>query len=226
MLGDKARAIAQWGARAGLCVARFDYSGFGESHGAWDAATFGGWIADALAVLDSLPPGPVLLAGSSMGAWVAVRAALARPGRVAGLLTVAAAPDFTHTLLPLRFAQAGGGDLMAHLHQHGVLEVPSQYGDGPYRLTRHFITESASHRVLTGAPLTFAGPVRLLHGSADTDVPWSLSVQLMEALAGADCRLTLVKGGNHRLSTPADLTLLTHTLQELIELIRSQGSGG
>jgi pimeloyl-ACP methyl ester carboxylesterase len=216
MLGEKARAVAAWGQHMGLCVARFDYSGFGESQGAWSDVLFGHWVNDALAVLDSLPQGPVILVGSSMGAWVAVRAAMARPLRVAGLLTIAAAPDFSDTLLPQRFAAAGGGDFYAHMQRFGALDVPSNYGDGPYRISRAFFEDSLRYRVLVQPPLPCAVPVRMLHGTGDVDVPWSLSVRLMEALSSADAHLTLVKGGDHRLSQPDHLQLLRATLESLV----------
>ncbi len=221
MCGDKARTLAEWGAQRGQCVARFDYRGFGESGGVWDQdARIGNWIADALDVIDLLPAGPVILVGSSMGAWIATRAALARPGRVAGLLTIAAAPDFTHEVLPTRFAQAhGGGDLLAYLAQHGVLLAPSAYEDGPYPISAHFVTEAAPHRVLTHPTLAFAGPVRMLHGLADDEVPWPLSARLLERLASPDARLTLVKGGNHRLSTAADLALMCQMVDELTQTL-------
>lgn len=210
MAGEKASFLDGFAARRGLSFLRFDYRGHGASGGAFADLVLGDWIADALMALDALTTGPQILIGSSMGAWVATRAALARPGRVAGLVGIAAAPDFTEDLL----LPALGEEDLARMRRDGHIDRPSAYGDGPYRITRRLIEEARSHLLLR-APIPLDAPVRLLHGLADPDVPWRRSLALAEALAGPDVRLTLVKDGDHRLSRPQDLALLGRAVEEI-----------
>ena len=211
MTGSKAEALDGWAARTGRAYLRLDYSGCGASGGDFDAGSIGRWTADVLAVADALAPGPLLLVGSSMGGWVALRAALARPERIVALVGIAAAPDFTDWGLGL-----GDGDRAA-LATRGYVERPSDYGEAPYRYTRALIDDAAAQRVLTG-PIALECPVRLLHGQADTAVPWQLSLDVAQRLRSLDVQVTLVKDGDHRLSRPQDLALLTRTLDCLLEL--------
>jgi dienelactone hydrolase len=210
MTGDKATALAAFCAASGQAMLRFDYSGHGASEGAFTDGTIGCWAADALAVIDALTQGPLILVGSSMGGWIALLTALARPARVAGLIGIAAAPDFTQRLMLPRLTDTQ----RAELDQHGVTYRPSQYGP-PMPLTRALIQDGARHLVLTG-PIPVTCPVRLLHGQADPDVPWQLALESAEKLASQDVRVTLVKDGDHRLSRPSDLALLCRTLAELL----------
>ena len=209
MRGGKATALAAACAAAGRAMVRFDYSGHGGSGGAFADGTIGGWLRDALAVIDRLAAGPLVLVGSSMGGWIALLAALARPGRVAGLVGVAAAPDFTETLM----WDAMAPPERAALARDGFLDVPSQYGP-PTRVTRALIEEGRRH-LLLGAPIPLACPVRLLHGQRDPDVPWETALRLADRLEAGDVRVTLLKDGDHRLSRPADLALLCHTVLAL-----------
>lgn len=211
MAGEKAAFLDGFAAERGLDVLRFDYRGHGASGGEFAKLTLGDWIADALLVLDRLTEGPQILVGSSMGAWVATQAALARPGRVAGLVGIASAPDFTEDLMLPALGEMG----LARMRRDGFVDRPSAYGDGPYRITWRLITEARSHLLLRG-PVPFAGPVRLLHGMADPDVPWRQSLRLAEVLTGPDVRLTLVKDGDHRLSRPQDLALLGQAVAEVV----------
>ncbi|WP_225767969.1 alpha/beta hydrolase [Inquilinus sp. Marseille-Q2685] len=215
MAGEKAGFLDRFAADRGLSFLRFDYRGHGASGGVFTDLTLGDWIADALLVLDRLAEGPQVLVGSSMGAWVATCAATARPGRVAGLVGVAAAPDFTEDLM----LPALGEDGRAGMRRDGFIDRPSAYGDGPYRITWRLIEEARAHLLLRGS-VPFAGPVRLLHGLADPDVPWRQSLKLAETLSGPDVRLTLVKDGDHRLSRPQDLALLGQAVGEVIAASR------
>ena len=206
MHGSKAAALADACAAAGRAVLRFDYSGHGASDGAFADGTIGRWRDDALAVIDRMSDGPLVLVGSSMGGWIALLVALARPARAAALVGVAAAPDFTETLVWDALAPPE----RAALAHAGYLDAPSQYGP-PMRITLALIEDGRRH-LLFGAPIPIACPVRLLHGQRDPDVPWQTALRLAERLAGEDVQVTLIKDGDHRLSRPADLDLLCRTV--------------
>ncbi len=189
---------------------RFDYSGHGASGGRFEDGTIGRWRDDALALMDALTTGKLLLVGSSMGGWIALLTALERPERITGVLGVAAAPDFTETLM---WEAMTPGERAALTHD-GVLPVPSQYGE-PYPITLKLIEEGRSHRLLEG-PIALACPVRLLHGQRDPAVPWELSLQTAAQIMAEDVQVILVKDGDHRLSRPSDLLLLRRTLAALL----------
>ena len=210
MTGDKATALAEFCTERGSGLLRFDYSGHGASGGDFLDGTIGAWTADALAAIDTLTTGKLILAGSSMGGWIALLAAIARPDRVAALVGIAAAPDFTQRLMWDAMAPAE----RATLQRDGVLYVPSQYGD-PTPITKALIEDGARHAVLTGR-IPIRCPIRLLHGQADPDVPWELALRIDEQAETPDVRVILVKDGDHRLSRPADLALLRQTLAALL----------
>jgi pimeloyl-ACP methyl ester carboxylesterase len=210
MTGSKAETLAAWCAAHGRAMLRFDYSGHGSSGGAFADGTIGRWAADARCVIERLTTGPVVLVGSSMGGWIALLAALAMPGRVAGLVGIAAAPDFTEDLIWQAMAPAERGRLM----RDGVLHVPSLYGE-PYPLTRALIEDGRRH-LLLGGEVALECPVRLLHGQRDPDVPWETSLRIARAVRSADVRVVLVKDGDHRLSRDSDLALLTGTVAGLL----------
>ena len=209
MGGTKATALDRHCRARGLAYVRFDYSGHGVSSGRFADGTIGAWRDDALAILDGVTAGPQILVGSSMGAWIMLLLALARPGRVAGLVGVAAAPDFTEELVRPALGAAGE----AALGRTGRIERPSAYGP-PLSFSARLLDEARHHLVLQRA-LPVAAPVRLLHGMADPDVPWSTALRLAERLAGGDLVVTLVKDGDHRLARPADLARLTGAVDEL-----------
>jgi pimeloyl-ACP methyl ester carboxylesterase len=209
MEGAKATALADACAARGRAMLRFDYSGHGASEGDFSTGTIGVWLDDALAVLDRLTEGDLVLVGSSMGGWIALLAALARPARVAALVGIAAAPDFTETLMWEAMAPAERAALL----RDGYLDAPSQYGP-PLRITRRLIEEGRRH-LLLDAPIPLTCPVRLLHGQRDPDVPWEMSLRLAERLQGEDVQVTLIKNGDHRLSRPGDLALLCRTVLTL-----------
>jgi pimeloyl-ACP methyl ester carboxylesterase len=202
MAGAKAEALAAGCAAASRAMLRFDYSGHGASGGRFADGSIGIWRDDTLAAIERLTAGPLVLVGSSMGGWIALLVALARPARIAGLVGIAAAPDFTEALM----WEAMAPPERARLEREGCLDVPSAYGP-PLRITRALIEEGRRHLVM-GAPITLACPVRLLHGQRDPEVPWETALRLAERLASTDVQVTLVKDGDHRLSRPADLALL------------------
>ncbi|GAB4354034.1 MAG: alpha/beta hydrolase [Kiloniellaceae bacterium] len=211
MSGSKAQALEVYARRRGRAFLRFDYRGHGQSSGRFEDGTIGDWVSDALAALDALTEGPQILIGSSMGGWIMLLAALARPGRVAGLVGIAPAPDFTEDLIWGRATAAQ----RRTLETVGHLDRPSEYSTTPYRITRHLIEEGRRH-LLLGKPVPLTCPVRLIHGLKDADVPWQTSLRLAEALEGADVEVTLVKNAAHRLSEPEDLARLERTLETLI----------
>ena len=206
MTGDKATALAALCVKRGQALLLFDYSGHGASGGAFTDGTIGRWTADALAAIDALTTGPLVLVGSSMGGWIGLLAALARPSRIAGFVGVAAAPDFTEALM----WQTMLPEERATLQRDGVLHVPSAYGE-PTPITWALIEDGRAH-LLMGAPVALHCPVRLLHGQADADVPWETALRLARRIEGEDVQVLLVKDGAHRMSRPAELRLLETTL--------------
>ena len=212
MSGSKAVALEAWCRARGQAFVRFDYFGHGSSSGDFTDGTIGRWSEDALAVLDAVTAGPQVLVGSSMGGWIMVLAALARPERVAGLLGVAAAPDFTEDLIPNSLT-AGQRKI---LERDGVVHLASDYGDEPTPVTQALIEDGRRHLVLR-RPLALDVPVRLVHGMKDADVPWQTSLRLAQMLTGADVEITLVKDGDHRLSDAPDLERLCTVLGGLLD---------
>jgi pimeloyl-ACP methyl ester carboxylesterase len=210
MTGDKATALAAFCGRRGQAMLRFDYSGHGASGGGFEDGTIGRWTDDALATIDRLTSGPLVLVGSSMGGWIALLAALTLPDRIAALIGIAAAPDFTEALM----WEAMTFDERATLMRDGVLRVPSQYGE-PYPITRALI-EDGRTRLLLNGPIALDCPVRLLHGQRDPDVPWEMALRIAERITTEDVQVALVKDGDHRLSRPQDLALLCRTLAALL----------
>ncbi|MEZ5669896.1 MAG: alpha/beta hydrolase [Alphaproteobacteria bacterium] len=214
MTGQKGEHIAAWCAAHGVGCTRLDYSGHGTSGGAFANGSIGAWTADALAVIDAVTAGPLVLVGSSMGGWIMLLAAKARPQRVAGLVGLAAAPDFTEDLLWAAMRE----DQRAAMVRDGRIEAPSAYSDAPDVYTLGLVEDGRANLVLRDA-IPFRGPVRLLHGQRDPDVPWQTALRTAEALAGDDVRITLVKDGDHRLSRAEDLALLSATLDEITETV-------
>ncbi|KQN25885.1 alpha/beta hydrolase [Sphingomonas sp. Leaf33] len=206
MTGTKALAIEAWAKAHGRACVRFDYSGCGASPGTFEDGTLELWRDDALAVLDHLIDGPVTLVGSSMGGWIMLLVALARPDRIASIVGVAAAPDFT--------SWGFSDDEKSTLARTGRLEQPSPYSDRPTVTTRAFWQSGESLRVMwPNIPIDC--PVRLIHGQRDEDVPWELSLQLARTIRSADVQTILVKDGDHRLSRDADIGTLLSTIEML-----------
>lgn len=208
MTGGKALALDAWAAREGRFFLRFDYAGCGQSEGDFESQTLDSWLADTLLVIDALATGPVVLVGSSMGGWLMLLAALARPQRIAGLVGIAAAPDFTDW----GYSQEQKLEILSN----GRLEEASPYGPEPTVITKGFWQSGEAHRLLQG-PIAVDCPVRLLHGQRDPDVPWHHSTHLASLLRSDDVQVTLVKDGDHRLSREQDIALLLQTVESLLE---------
>lgn len=209
MTGTKAMALEDAAKARGRAFLRLDYSGHGQSEGRFTDGTITDWFADALAVFDAVTEGPQIVVGSSMGGWMALLLARARPDRVKALVGIAAAPDFTVRLM----SEELNDEQRATLLRDGILHRPSEYGD-PMPITLKLVESGKDNLVLDG-PIAFAGPVRLLHGQADPDVPWQHSLKTAAALAGGDVCTILIKNGDHRLSRPQDLALLIQTIDAL-----------
>jgi pimeloyl-ACP methyl ester carboxylesterase len=209
MQGTKALYLEDRAKAAGRAFVRFDYSGHGQSEGAFEDGTIGDWLADARAVLAALTEGPQVLIGSSMGGWISLLLAREAPARIAALVGIAAAPDFTEDSM---WAEASAAQRAALLRD-GHISLPSEYG-APYVITRRLIEDGRQHLLLR-APLTLPMPVRLLQGMADTDVPPSVALRLLDHAQGPDIRLTLVKGPDHRFSSPDCLALIWDAVEQL-----------
>jgi pimeloyl-ACP methyl ester carboxylesterase len=209
MTGTKAQHLAEWAEREGGSYLRFDYFGHGASSGDFIDGTIGRWRSDALAVIDQLTEGPLVLVGSSMGGWIACLVALARPERVRGMVLVAPAPDFTSQLIK---PQMTDKDLAA-LGLNGVWHRPSPYGEGdPFTLK--LMEDGRNWSILPG-PVEIKAPVRILQGGRDEDVPWQYALHLAEVIAGDDVVFSVIKDGDHRLSRPQDLARLVQAVEEL-----------
>lgn len=210
MAGTKALFLQNWAERNGRAFLRFDYSGHGASSGDFLDGCIGDWAEDAIAAIEALTEGPQVLVGSSMGGWIALLAARALPGRVAALVGIAAAPDFTEDGMWSDFTETQ----RATLRREGFVDLPSDYSDEPYRITRRLIEDGRNRLVLRSA-LRLPFPVRLLQGSKDTDVPVAVALRLFDHAESPDLRLTLVKGADHRFSTPECLDLIARTIEDL-----------
>jgi len=210
MTGIKATFLETWAKARGRAFLRFDYTGHGASSGDFLDGTIGGWARDAEDAVERLTEGPQLLVGSSMGGWIALLLAGRLPGRVAGLVGVAAAPDFTEDAMWAGMDAAA----RARLAADGRIEVPSAYDDAPYPITRALIEEGRRQLVLR-RPLALPFPVRLLHGDADRDVELDVALRLLAHAECPDMRLTIVKGADHRFSAPENLELLAETVEAL-----------
>jgi pimeloyl-ACP methyl ester carboxylesterase len=212
MQGTKALALDDWCRDRGQQYTRFDYFGHGSSSGAPGEGTIGRWRDDLLAVLDHVTTGRQLVVGSSMGGWMMLLAALARPQRVLALVGIATAADFTERLRDERLGEVQ----RRQLEERGYCDLPNCYDDGqPYRIHRQLLDEGR-HHLLLGGPIDIEVPVRLIHGQCDEDVPWRQSLLLAERLRSRDVELQLVKSGDHRLSEPGDLQRLFRTLEALL----------
>ncbi|MGF1553549.1 MAG: alpha/beta fold hydrolase [Paracoccaceae bacterium] len=209
MNGTKAQWLDAWAAERGRAFLRFDYSGHGESDGAFEDGAIGDWAEDAAEAVASLTTGPQILVGSSMGGWIALLIARRVPERIAGLVGIAAAPDFTEDSMWAGFDAAQ----RAALDRDGRVLVPSDYGE-PLAITRRLIGDGRAHLVLR-APLDLPFPVRLLHGSADADVPVERGLALLAHMSCPDARLTVVKDADHRFSGEAELGLIAGAIEEV-----------
>ena len=209
MEGTKAVHLEAWAKAQGRAFLRFDYSGHGQSSGEFTEGSIGDWAEDAAEAISTLTEGPQVLVGSSMGGWISLLMARRMPERLAGLVTIAAAPDFTEDSMWAGFTEAQKAELAA-----GQVALPSDYGE-PYIITRRLIEEGRNQLVLR-EPLPLPYPVRMLQGTADEDVETAVALRLLDHAEGDDMRLTLVKGADHRFSAPAQLSLIEQALQEVL----------
>jgi len=212
MEGQKAVAIDQFCASRGLGCLRLDYSGTGSSAGDFGNGTLARWLDEVLAAIDlAIPDGPLILAGSSMGGWLGLHAALRRKDRVAGLLGIAAAPDFTDWGYP--------AEDRAVLMEQGKLERANPYGSEPSVTFREFWLSGERMRLLFAA-IDIIVPVRLVIGEKDAEVPIGVTLKLVEQLRSADVQLKLIKNGGHRLSEPHEIHAILVELHNLVELAK------
>lgn len=216
MSGTKAQALDAWAAGQGRACVRFDYSGHGESGGAFEDGTIGRWHEESLAVFDAFCEGPQIVIGSSMGGWMALllaRALRRRGGEsaasLAGLVLIAPAPDFTEALMWKGFSP----EIRAEIETKGVWYRPSEYGE-PYPITKALIDDGRNHLVL-GGMIEVGCPVRILQGKQDEDVPWRHAFALAERLPTEDVVLTMIQDGDHRLSRPQDIARMLAAVEEL-----------
>jgi len=216
MLGTKAQTLSDWADREGRAFLRHDYSGHGESGGAFADGTISKWLAQSLAVLRHFTQGKQILVGSSMGAWIALRMVqeLRKAGedRVAGLVLLAPAPDFTAELVEPALTEAQKRDLA----QKGFFEEPSDYSAEPYIYTRALIEDGRNNLTMTG-PIDTHCPVHILQGLADADVPTSHALKLVGLLPADDVTLSLIPEGDHRLSRPQDLDMLLRAVGAMVQ---------
>lgn len=191
---------------------RFDYRGHGQSEGLFEDGCIGLWFQDALRLIDELTQGPLVLVGSSMGGWIGLLVARARPKRVQGFIGIAAAPDFTKEMRAgLSAAQS---EVIA---RDGIIRIPNHYSDDPYVITKLLLDDGPAHYLLEN-PLELRVPVRLLQGMKDEDVPWQTAFRIKNALSEGgndDVEVLLIEEGNHRLSRPEDLDLLDAQVRAL-----------
>ncbi|WP_017930066.1 alpha/beta fold hydrolase [Robiginitomaculum antarcticum] len=209
MEGGKATTLHDWAARTDRPYLRFDYYGHGASEGHFREGTISRWTDDTLSVLDELTDGPQIIFGSSMGAWTALRTALARPKRVKALILISPAPDFTEKLMWARFSET----IRAQIMEEGMYLEPSDYGE-PYEITRELIVDGRANQMMD-APIDFSGPVRILQGNDDIPVPPAHSRKLVDLITSDDITYTVIKGGDHSLSRPDDLRRLIATAEEV-----------
>lgn len=225
MEGAKALALEAYCRGSGRACVRFDYQGHGETGGDFELCTLSTWIGDALAIVDEVTKGPQILVGSSMGSWIMLRVALARPERVAALVGIASAPDFTELLMWDAFDTEWRMKILAGTPWRG----PSSEGDSKTVVTRELIEDGRRHLVMKDR-IAIHKPVRLLHGTADNAVPWKLSQRLLEQIDSDDATLTLIKHGGHRLSKPNELGQIVRTADELVHRVegaaRTTGPAG
>lgn len=210
MEGTKAIFLEEWARRTGRAFLRFDYSGHGQSSGAFEEGAIGDWAEDAKAAITALTDGPQILVGSSMGGWISTILMTQIPEKICGFVGIAAAPDFTEDSMWAGFS----AEQRADLDEKGAVSLPSDYGE-PYVITKRLIEDGRQNLVLR-EPLSAPFPVRLLQGTADEDVELSVALRLLDHTDGTNVRLTLVKGADHRFSTPECLDLIVSAVEEVI----------
>ncbi len=216
MEGTKALHLGQWASRQGRAFLRFDYTGHGRSSGRFEDGCIGDWAGDAADAVFALTEGPQILVGSSMGGWIGLLLASRNPGRVAGMVGIAAAPDFTDDFRLNRLTP----DQHRVMEQDGRVEMPSEYSDEPMVITRKLIEEGPDNFLLN-RPLELPMPVRLLQGTEDADVDQSVAVRLLNHASCPDARLLLVRGADHSFSSPDCLELIEQAIESILDTIEA-----
>jgi pimeloyl-ACP methyl ester carboxylesterase len=216
MDGGKALFVEEFCKKRGHAFLRFDCQGHGQSDGLFKDGTLTRWSNDTVSMLDEIAQGPQVLVGSSMGGWNMMLSALKRPERIVGLLGLAAAPDFTEDLMMEDLTH----DQHHELQDRGYVEIPSDYGDEPYVISKVLLDDGRNNLLLRG-PINLDVPVRLIHGKLDPDVPWKTALRIQDQLVSDDVEITFVKNGDHRLSTDEDLDRLGRTLEELLQKVEA-----
>lgn len=212
MTGTKAVALESWCRERGRAFLRFDYRGHGQSSEAFTDGCIGDWADDARLAIETLTDGPQILVGSSMGGWISLLTARVLPEKVAGIVGIAAAPDFTEDLMWPGFNDEQRRTIM----EEGSVAIPTDYGDDPYVITRRLIEDGRNNLVLRDETLAINCPVRLLQGMEDPDVPWKTALAINEKLESRDVHIELVKDGDHRLSRPGDIAMICRAVGELL----------
>jgi pimeloyl-ACP methyl ester carboxylesterase len=218
MNGTKASFLETHCLWKGYGYLRFDYSGHGQSSGRFEDGTVGLWTKDAEALIKGVTEGPIILVGSSMGGWIALLVALRIKDRLKGLIGIAAAPDATDKIMWSSFSD----EIKARIETEGRIELPSDYDDSPYIITKTLIDEGRNHLLLDG-PIDLDVPVRLIHGMMDKDVPFEFSHRIADRLTTDNVEICFVKGGDHSLTTPADIRRLNATLDNLVLRVSEKG---
>ena len=212
MHGTKSIYMENWAREHGHGFIRFDYRGHGQSDGNFLDLAISDWTEDALAVIDKLTEGPQILIGSSLGGWIMLNAACVRPDRIAGLIGIAAAPDFTKELI----WDTLDSDAQLAMKQTGHLSLPNPYAEEPVIYPYHLVEDGAAHLHLQNGTISITAPVRLLHGMQDEEVPWNTASRIMEKLASDDVILHLDKAATHRFSEPSQLEMLGQKATDLL----------
>jgi pimeloyl-ACP methyl ester carboxylesterase len=210
MEGTKAVYLQEWAEANGRPFLRFDYTGHGQSSGDFVDGCIGDWAQDAMDAITTLTDGPQVLIGSSMGGWISLLVCRAMPSKVRGLVGIAAAPDFTEDSMWANFDEGQRQTIL----ENGRLDLPSEYSDEPYIITKKLLEDGRNQLVLQ-TPLSLPFPVRFLQGTEDADVDQSVALRLLDHVSGEDVRLTLVKGANHSFSTPDCLTMITDAIDQV-----------
>lgn len=211
MNGEKVLFLEDHCAKEGIGFLTFDYSGHGQSSGNFEEGTISQWLSDSLAIIDQITQGPIIVVGSSMGGWLAHLVTQQRPNRVIGLLGIASAPDFTQELMWNNFSSQQQTETMTQ----GWTIVSTEYNSSGWKITKNLIEDGRKHHLL-GQPISMTIPIRYLHGLKDASVPFVYSQKLVELVTSSDITLTLIKLGDHRLSSEENKRVLWSTLQELI----------
>lgn len=208
--GNKALYLEAWAKQTGRAFLRFDYSGHGSSSGNFRDSTISTWVDDAEAIISSMTSGPQILVGSSMGAWIALILAQRKIVAIAGLVTIAGAPDFTEK----HYWSSFDDKMRKRLETEGYVEIESPYDEEPYVIT-HALIEDGRNNLVFDKPLALPFPTRILHGTADTSIPVSVARELYDHAQGPDIQMMLQRGADHRFSTPECLKIITDTLDDL-----------